>query len=443
MSKLRFAVKRRLWVSLCFMFLLAITGCSLSSLGGDDGEAVAAISGAPVVELSAPLANSTFLKGVVVNILAAVSNAGEDVQRVEFKIDDTTIADLASPNPSGAARFSVTQTWTAETAGTYRISVIAYRGDGSSSQPAEVQINVVDQLPELDATDTPAPTNTAAPTTAAPTQQPQTVANTQSAPETGDEENAEAEQDTDPTAAPTDDRVVVRVVPGGMNVRRGPSTNFVPVVGVLVGESEVPVLAANQNGTWFKIQFNGADAWISSDSSLVTVISGDPKSLPVESGPPIPTLAPPTAIPATAAPANTTAPGTTPSGGGSGANLVITGFELRQGSRPVNTIFINEPATAFIKVKNTGNQATATGFFVILRIVNKSDGGFKLEEAAPYSLTLQPNEEVIINVPFTDKAGAGLEKAAAAFVDENNQVPESNESDNGSPFAITYVLGAP
>lgn len=434
-------------VAASLLLLFAVTGCSLSSLTGE-GEAVAMISGAPVVELSAPLANSTFLQGVVVNILASVSNAGDDIQRVEFKVDDITIADVTSPNPSGSSRFSVTRTWTAENAGTYTIMVMAYRADGSSSQPATVQVNVVDELPQTDPTETPEPTMTEEvnPTEAAP----QTVANTPAATSssnvaTGDGDNATEEANPEPTTAPTDDGVVVRVVQGGMNVRRGPSTNFVPPVGVIVGESEVPVLAANRDGTWFKIQFQGGDAWISSAANLVTVISGDPETLTREEGPPIPTLAPPTA---TTAPAIATiAPGTTPgtpppASGGDGSNLVITGFELRQGSRPINTIFINEPASALIKIKNIGTQPVTTGFFVLLRIVNKTDGGFLLEEAASVT-SLAAGEETIVQVPFTDRAGPGLTKSAAAIVDSNNQLPESNEGDNNSPFAIEYVLGVP
>jgi hypothetical protein len=445
----------RLRYGFCLLFLFAITGCSLSSLGIGEGEEVAVISGAPVVELSAPLANSTFLQGVVVNILASVSNAGQDIQRVEFRINEMTIADVASPNPAGAPRFSVTRTWTAEAAGNYTVSVIAYRGDGTSSQPATVQINVVDGLAEPTETEEPAPTQTTPPPTATNTQAAPPTTNAPAA-EVDNTSTEEADADAGTggeaaaateEAAASSDEVVVRVVRGGMNVRRGPSTNFVPPVGVLVGETDVPIIAANQDGSWYKIKFQGADAWISSAANLVTLVSGDPSTLPIEQGPPIPTLAPPTAIPATAAPLATTAPGTTPGAtvaaptGGDGPNLVVTGFELRQGSRPVNTIFINEPAVAFIKVKNVGNQP-ATGFFAVLRIVNKDDGGFLLERATAVN-SLAVNEEIIVQVPFTDEAGPGLVKSAAAFVDLNNQVPESNEQDNGSTFAIEYVLGVP
>lgn len=429
----------RRWVSLV-LTVIVMTGCTLSSTE-DSGESVALITGAPTVELATPLANSTFLKGVVVNIIASVANAGTDLQRVEFKVNDAKIAEVNAPNPSGAARFSVTNTWTPDTAGVFTVEVIAYRADGSSSQPATIQVNVVDELPKIEPSVTPQPTtDTGNSAVTQPTQQQQVV-NPPTATNT-----VVVQPTAEPTQQPTEDpatqAVVVRVVQGGMNVRSGPSTNFVPVLGVLPGNEDVPILAANPAGSWYKINFNGGIAWISSDPSLVTLVSGDPATLPREVGPAIPTLqptAPPIQVQPTAAPGQPTQP---PATGGDGVNLVITGFELRQGSRPVNTIFINEPAVAFVKVKNAGTQDTPTGFFVLLRIVNKDDGGFLLEEAAAFSGVLKAGEEYTLQIPFTDKAGAGLTKSAAAIVDNNNQIPETNEGDNNSPFAIEYVLGA-
>ncbi|MCU0496368.1 MAG: SH3 domain-containing protein [Anaerolineae bacterium] len=433
--------RRGLTGALCLLALITLIGCSLPS----QGTSVAVITGPPTITLASPLPNSTFLADVPVNILAAIANAGPDIQRVEVRVDNTTLADLNAPNPSGATVFTVTQTWTATGEGPHTISVQAFRGDGTSSTAAVVQINVVNE-PPIVATETPIPTPV--PPTATPTPVTPTVAATSgggTTPQATDTTGSGGGNVTQPTAttqATTAQGVVVRVVPGGMNVRRGPSTNFIPPLGALPGEQEVPILATNQNGTWFKIRFNGQDAWISSDPNLVTVISGDVTTLPRETGPAIPTLPPPTAQPTTVP--QTAAPGTTPTTGatGNGADLVITGFELRQGARPVNTIFINEPAVAFVKIKNQGNQPTSTGFLVILRIVNTADGGFKLEEAAAYSAVLAPGEETTVQIPFTDRAGAGLDKSAAAVVDENNQVPEANDGNNGSPFAINYVLGA-
>lgn len=431
MERVFFAGQSRVVVLWLIVFSL-LTGCSLPS--SNTGEQIAAITGAPIVELAAPLPNSTFLKGVGVNILAAVSNAGSDIQRVEIKVADGTVADVASPNPSGAARFSVTHTWLAEAQGEYTIEVIAFRGNGAASAPATVKINVVDDLPATEAptatevipTNTVQPTNTTVVAAVSPTQN-------QSVPV------ATATTDSSvPAATATSAGVTVRVVRGGMNVRRGPSTNFVPPLGVLPGEQDVPVLAANPNATWFKIMFNGAEAWISSDPSLVTVVSGDVSSLPRESGPPIPTLAPAT-LAATAIPTGVGATPETPATT-NGANLVVANFVLD----PADP-FCNRNAQMRANISNIGNEATASGGFVVL-VVENTDGTNRQTLGAveiPILAAGQQNFTIALDFkdPHVSNRGDGI-KRAFVIIDPNNQIPESNENDNVSA-ADEYALGVP
>jgi hypothetical protein len=442
--------------ALC-LFAVAITGCSLN-FGGTEGDAVAAISGAPIVEIAAPLPNSTYLQNVAVNILTSISNAGEDIQRVEISVNDTSIADLPSPNPSGAARFSVTQTWTPDGPGEYTITAIAYRADGSGSQPASVQINVIEGVPTSQVTEEVAePTATRQVPTATATLAPTDEETEEASSETADEERStdEADSSTDEGSSDTgstneapaadSDDVVIQIVEGGINVRRGPSTNFVPPLGVITGD--VTALAANTSLTWFKINYQGGEAWITGDESLVTVISGDPESLPRESGPPIPTLAPSTAPPAATATTGgglstagpTSAVTGQPTGTGTGADLVVSNFVLEP-----KDPFCNQPAQMRANLSNIGNAPTATGGFVILAVEN-TDGSNRQTLGAAEIPTLtagQQNFLVALDFrdTFTSNRADGI-KRAIVIIDANNQIPEGNDNNNTS--SVEFALGVP
>lgn len=438
---------------------LALTGCSLST--GPTEETLPVISGPPQVRIAAPLPNASYLEDVGVNIQIAVSNAGADIDRVEVSLDGVVAATLPDPNPSDAASFGVTQTFTAEGVGAHIVEVRVFRADGTASEPVSVTYNVVEDLPTAvppTPTNTVAPTqessptatNTVPPTTAAPTTQ--SAATTQPTTSTGgvtiSTSTAPAGATTQPTNAPaaTTAATAAGAPPtasfeGLVNVRRGPSTNFIPPIGTFNAGDTTEILSLNTNGTWLKVRFAGGEGWVLRE--LVNT-EGDLNALPREAGPPIPTLPPATAVPPTSAVQPTTAPGstaapTTSAPAGNGANLVITGFELRQinGGTPANDISINQPSIAFVRVRNAGNQP-APGFFVVLTIVNVTDGGFLLAEATPVN-GLAAGEEILVQIGFTDMAGQGLQKRAVATADQNNQVTETNENDNNSP-EIIYTL---
>src|SRR5690606_3641224 len=103
-----------------------------------------AISGDPVVEIRSPQPNATYFEHVAVNIQAIVTNAGADIDRVEVVIDGATVATLQEPNPNGADTFPVTHGWSAAGLGVHTIGVTAFRGDGSSSAPAQVEITIIE-----------------------------------------------------------------------------------------------------------------------------------------------------------------------------------------------------------------------------------------------------------------------------------------------------------
>jgi uncharacterized protein YraI len=364
--------------------------------------------------------------------------------------DDALIGTLPQPNPSAAAAFGVTQTFEAEGEGQHTIRALAYREDGTISEPAIVTINVVDELPSR-ATETVEPTDTVS--AASPTN---TLASTVAVAATSTSETASSAPTTqatvgisiNPTSAATSSAASttapsgtapIAKFEGVVNVRRGPSTNFEPPLGTFQAGQQAEILSQNNDGTWFKVKFATGEGWV---FAQITKTEGDIASLPREAGPPIPTARPATATPIAPVVQPTSAPSqpTTAPVVSDGPNLVVVNWEMRviAGNRPVNDIAVNQPAIAFVRVRNAGNQP-ASGFFAVLTIVNSSDSAAKIVEAGS-SVGLAPGEEQVIQVGFNDNAAAaGTGRVAVVRLDENNQVPETNEDDNASS-PISYTL---
>lgn len=446
-------MRRMTRILLLSWMLAALTGCTLS-FNGPEVAALPEFDSPPVVRITAPLPNTTYLAGVAVNVQVQVSNAGPDIDRVEISTPVELIGTLPQPNPTGAAAFGVTQTFTPEDAGTQVIQAIAYREDGTASAMVSVTINVVDELPSR-STATVDPTNTvlaASPTnTVAATA---TIAvpaiSTQSTPSGAATAQATVGISINPTSAGTSSAASTTAPSGTapiakfegiVNVRRGPSTNFEPPLGTFQSGQKTEILSQNNDGTWFKVKFANGEGWV---FAQITKVEGDITSLPREAGPPIPTARPATATPIAPVVQPTSAPSqpTTPPVTSDGPNLVVVNWEMRviAGNRPVNDIAVNQPAIAFVRVRNAGNQP-ASGFFAVLTIVNSSDSGAKIVEAGS-SVGLAPGEEQVIQVGFNDNAAsAGTGRVAVVRLDENNQVPETNENDNASS-PISYTLGS-
>lgn len=436
--------------------LTALTGCTLS-FGEVEEDLLPEFSGPPVVRITAPLPNTTYLSGVAVNVQVQVTNAGQDIDRVEVFVDGVLTGTLPQPNPASAPAFGVTQTFVSEGDGVRTIEALAYRADGTASETARVSINVISELPSPQAT-TAVPTFTLLPATA--THTVVATATLASAATSTTSGVSVTQSGVIPTSQPI---VISTASPGApgattisstlpataaaapiakfegiVNVRSGPSTNFEPPLGTFQAGQQSEILSVYTDGSWLKVRFGTGTGWV---FAQIVKVEGDISTLPREAGPAIPTARPRTntPVPPTPQPGEPTA--TTAAASGDGPNLIVVNWEMRviNENRPTNDIAVNKPAIAFVRVRNAGNQA-ASGFFAVLTIVNSADSGAKLVEAGS-SGGLQPGEEQLIQVGFTDTAPAGTGRVAVVRLDENNQVPESNEGDNASS-PISYTLAA-
>ena len=77
-------MKRQMRLAACLLLLVVgLAACNLNQ----SQVTSTTVSGNPEVRIVSPLPNATYLEGVPVNIVANVSNAGADIDRVEVLVD--------------------------------------------------------------------------------------------------------------------------------------------------------------------------------------------------------------------------------------------------------------------------------------------------------------------------------------------------------------------
>ncbi|MCK6579203.1 MAG: SH3 domain-containing protein [Anaerolineae bacterium] len=399
----------RLFLPLLTLSLIS-TGCNLNAAPG-----AAAITGAPLVQISAPQPGATYLEGVEVNIAAQVSNAGADIDRVEFAVDESLVETISEANPQGAAAFGVSRSWQAAGLGEHRIAVTAFRRDGSASETALVAITVIagganpgatqPSLPMTSAQETRfvLPTVTplggqGAPPTALPTAQPT-------------------------TAAPTEQPAVAATTPiagfsQGVNVRRGPGLEFDPPIGAYAAGQTAEILAISTGGDWYKVRYGGSEGWV---FAQLAAVSGDTSALPRESGPPRPTPRPATATPVlpTGMPA-------------SGANLVA-GIVVLNPAAPVCA----QTFVVGLDVANLGTEPTSASGTVTLNDVRAADGSQQDSTIGGFPV-LQPGQTVRVDMPLTISTWYNEMHRITLTIDQENLIAESNPNDNA--VSLEYFL---
>lgn len=384
--------------------LLLVAALLLGACNLNQGQVTTlTITGDPAVTLRSPLPNATYLEGVPVNIVANVSNAGADIDRVEVLVDGAIVATLPQPNTTGAASFSLSHGWSAAGVGAHSIDVVAFRADGSSSAPAPVNITVVNRAAQNE----PTATNTNNPALL-PSVTPRTtsVQATVAGDQGGD--NAASATPSTPTAS----------FGQSVNVRRGPGLVFDPPIGAFAQGQTTEILAVSTGGDWYKVRYGGGEGWVF--ASLVQP-SGNLNNLPREAGPAPPTAAP-SAIPL---PTATPVPQTS-------ANLVAGIVELNP-AQPTCAQTIN----IGFDVANLGSQATAASSTVSVQDVRVADGSVQATTVGGFPV-IEPNQTFRVNMALTVSTWYNEDHRIILIIDQGNAVPETNETDNRRE--VTYRL---
>ena len=206
------------------LVLLLLAACNLST---QPDPASQALAGVPAVQIVAPLPNATYLEGVTVNIQAQIQNAGPDLARVDFAVDNQVFASLTDPNSTGASVLSVSESWVSSGTGAHSLSVSAVRGDGSFSVPVNVTVTVVGQVSQPSQGDS-GTTSGGGVGSGDAGQQPR--------------EQPQEPERTAPEPEPTSDRPMARFLRGA-NVRSGPDTRFAPPIGSIAAGDQAELLA--------------------------------------------------------------------------------------------------------------------------------------------------------------------------------------------------------
>ena len=375
--------------------LLLLVACNLNM---SPGAGANQISGPPLVEILAPLANSTYLEGVAVNVQARVSNAGVDLARVDFSVDGEVFDSQASPD--GGAAFSVNASWNAAGAGAHVLGVVALRNDGSSSAPASVTVTVIGQAPAAGSAgdgaggdDRPGPQDSppaSEPTAAPPTRAP----------------------------APAADRPMGRVLRGAY-VRSGPDTRFAPPIGSIAAGDQVELIAINYHKTWYKIRYYNGEGWV---FAALLEVSGPVEDLPETWGPPLPE---PTALPPTTAPTVD---------GGTAVNLVAGILRNNAGEIRCNYGFRVE-----LDVHNPNAVRSAGGTVHFLDYSNP-DGNLVTARAQGSFPPIEPGQTISAHADFSLNYHYNKEHTMRACINRQCGIQEPDVADENH-FSYTLKKG--
>jgi hypothetical protein len=98
----------------------------------------------PTIQFQYPANDSTVVQGMDVQIqLLAQDAIGDGVARVELLVDDQPLQEGIPLISSAVPVFTVEMNWLADGVGLHSLSAIAFRADGTASDPATIRILVV------------------------------------------------------------------------------------------------------------------------------------------------------------------------------------------------------------------------------------------------------------------------------------------------------------
>jgi hypothetical protein len=193
-------------------------------------------------------------------------------------------------------------------------------------------------------------------------------------------------------------------------------------MGSVAANTTVTLLAVNSAHDWYKVQYYGAAGWI---AAMLMTVSGDVASLPVDNGPPFPTLTPvlPTSVPATAVPT-------------SQADLIVTQIRTKLGPPACNQMFV-----VLVDFQNRGTEAATSGTILIQDFVSGTDT--MDEQATSPFPALQPKEgRETGDISFTVSVNPGVAHKIIARINADMAVPESNYDNNLREFDYTLGKGS-
>ncbi|MGQ9599080.1 MAG: FHA domain-containing protein [Anaerolineae bacterium] len=115
--------------------------------------------GTPTVAIRSPAQGAQIVVGQEISLQAAATGV-RDIARLELRVDEFLVATAASPDPKGSPVLTVSQPWTFGQTGPHVISAVAYTVRERASEPASIEVVVVESLGMLTPTATIPPSTT-------------------------------------------------------------------------------------------------------------------------------------------------------------------------------------------------------------------------------------------------------------------------------------------
>jgi hypothetical protein len=136
-------------VAAALLALLALVACNLSNQPQPTPTPTPSL---PTVQFLAPANNAQIPEGTDVDIDIVASDAGIGIGRVELLVDDQKINERGPDVSAAVPVFTVRMNWLARVVGRHTLTAIAYRPDGTPSDPVVI---IVDVIPAATAEATP------------------------------------------------------------------------------------------------------------------------------------------------------------------------------------------------------------------------------------------------------------------------------------------------
>lgn len=122
------------------LLVMLLTGCNLTQ-GGSATPTL--LPDLPQVEILEPANNRQIYEGTEFDFDIVARDEGAGIVRIELYIDDTIINSASPVDAESVPVFRVTMNWLAEGQGLHTVEAVAYRADGTQSDPALINIEVL------------------------------------------------------------------------------------------------------------------------------------------------------------------------------------------------------------------------------------------------------------------------------------------------------------
>ena len=367
-----------------FITLLALLIAALAcNAPGARSSVTPTPEGRPSVVISSPPSGTEVVLGEEV-LIQSTSTDSVGVTRVDLQVDGVVVRSDTAPDPQGQTSFALLQSWTPTEPGEHTLSVIAYRADGTASDPATIMIRV-----------------------------------------------AEGELE----AASTSEACTVRSNTN-LNIRTGPGTDY-PIVGILgVGET-APVIGRDSGAFWWQISYAGGPGGVGWVSAAYTAELGDCTNVPLASYGPPPTeeaTEEPTPEPTPEATEEPGAPTATPTNTPepSPPDLVVSSIEMPS---LINLAISDGTVEIKVTVTNVGDQPSGPFH---TSVWPEGRGFLMFPVDLGLVATLEGGQSITLTTDYTyDTAGT---YTVEAEVDPDNDVTEGDEGNNIRTVTVEVVF---